>query len=198
MKQRLNAEKMAFSDAMWIFDEGSFPAFTGENLDTPPPLRSKTGKQQGKFDLRELEKLLFDPEEDIEIKKTDFYRNEQEKNRQNWFAYELALNLHEGYKKELLKKFQKNNSIDKRELAEFAIFYAREMAEPLLDTLQNDQKKITLKTEIIEKFFGHRNKKLIELLAAISEKQVVSQMEECRKCTRKCFQNRKQSCPDFE
>jgi hypothetical protein len=104
MKQRLNAEKIAFSDAMWIFDEGSFPAFTGENFDAPHRSRSKTGKQRGKFDLRELEKLLSDPEEKIEIKKTDFYRNEKEKNRQNWFAYELALNLHDGYKKELLKK----------------------------------------------------------------------------------------------
>lgn len=200
MKHRLNTEQMTFSDVKWIFDEGAFPALAGESFDKLPMdgLRSENSRQQGKFDLKELEKLFSEPEEDIEIKKTDFYRNEQEKNRQNWFAYELAINLHKAYQKELLNKFRKSGSVDKRRLAEFAIFYAKEMAESLLDNLHDNQKKITLKTGAMEKFFGNRNKKMIDLLATISEKQILLQMEECRTCPTKCFQLRKQYCPDFE
>lgn len=200
MKHRLNTGQMTFSDVRWILDEGAFPALAGESFDKLPAsaLRPETGRQQRKFDLRELERLLSEPEENIEIKKTDFYRNEQEKNRQNWFAYELAIKLHEVYQKDLLNKFRKNGSIDKRKLAEFAIFYTKEMAETLLDNLQNNQKEITLKNEVMEKFFGNRNKKLIELLATVSEKQILLQMEKCRTCPSRCFQLRKQYCPDFE
>lgn len=182
----LSKQSWAFEDnALTILDTNLYPA---------------KNQYFSHRELEELEALFAEPEEIIEIDKNDFVRLEKEKTRQNWFAYELALELYTGLQKSFPSEQRKNHNpeISINRLAEFSIFYAREIAPTILDCLQKKQIPEYFSTKPIEKFFGGSNKKLINRILHIAQKQIAAQMDKCKNCAAQCFLHQEEYCPNFD
>ena len=69
------------------------------------------------------------------IKPTSFYSAEHEKTKLNWFCYELALSFELEITQNLEKQLRRRR-IHEADIAEFSIYFAKEMKTILLQQLE--------------------------------------------------------------
>lgn len=131
------------------------------------------------------------------IKPTSFYSAEHEKTKLNWFCYELALS----FELEITQNFEKQlrrRRIHEADIAEFSIYFAKEMKTILLQQLSGEIKMIYFPHERVEAYFPLLSDRLVEkILDAIAEAWD-EQLSVCEICPIRCVSEKDVYCTMFD
>ena len=131
------------------------------------------------------------------ITPADFYTNEKDKIKINWFLFEYAAELDSHIKRPLRKRLKRKN-IGNRKIAEFCIYYSKEMKAEILDKLSGRIENVSLSYHAIEDFFPHLNDKLVDdlLTSAFDAWDSITSM--CVKCPTRCISEKDYKAPMFD
>ena len=126
-----------------------------------------------------------------------FYTNEKDKIKLNWFLFEYAAELDSHIKRSLRKRLKRKN-IGNRKIAEFCIYYSKEMKGEILDKLSGRTENVSLSYHAIEEFFPHLNDKLVNdlLTSAFDAWDSITSM--CVKCPTRCISEKDNKAPMFD
>ena len=95
------------------------------------------------------------------ISPSEFYSQDSEKNKLNWFCYELALTIFQGIDKKTRRRLRKKK-IDETELARFSVYYAKHMKGVVLRKLAGEIEQTIISYVPIESFFPGRARAIAE------------------------------------
>lgn len=145
--------------------------------------------------------IEMENEEDIFddlIKPTSFYSNEQEKTKLNWFCYELALSFELAIKSKLGQKLKRRYGIDEEKIADFSIYFAKEMKKIILQKLSGVIETVYISYELIEAYFpslsDRMNDKILDAIAEAWD----GQLSICETCPTRCVTERDNYCTMFD
>jgi hypothetical protein len=126
-----------------------------------------------------------------------FYTNEKDKIKLNWFLFEYAAELDSHIKRPLRKRLKRKN-IGNRKIAEFCIYYSKEMKGEILDKLSGRIENVSLSYHAIEEFFPHLNDKLVDdlLTSAFDAWDSITSM--CVKCPTRCISEKDNKASMFD
>jgi hypothetical protein len=131
------------------------------------------------------------------ITPADFYSNEMEKTKLNWFLFEYAAEFDSHIKRSLRKKLKRKN-IDNRKIAELCIYYAKQMKREILDKLSGKTENVSLSYQAIEDFFPKLNDKLVDELLTSACNAWDSLTSMCVSCPTRCISEKDQKAPMFD
>lgn len=131
------------------------------------------------------------------ITPSDFYSNEEEKIKLNWFLFEYAAEF-ETHIKSSLRKRLKKKKIDDRKIADLCIHYALHMKSKILDKLSGRVENVTLSYHAIEDFFPNLSEKLVDnlLTSAFDAWDSITSM--CVDCPTRCISEKERKAPMFD
>ncbi|KHE93064.1 MAG: hypothetical protein K8F52_04520 [Candidatus Scalindua rubra] len=127
----------------------------------------------------------------------NFYSEESEKTKLNWFCYEYALELQTFFNQKLKRKLLKKN-INKNGIADFCIYHSKFMKGPILDRLSGKNNDLEITYHPIEKFFPFIGDKLVDEILTIVGKAWDSQTEVCVQCPTRCISEKTKVAPMFD
>jgi uncharacterized Fe-S radical SAM superfamily protein PflX len=134
---------------------------------------------------------------DSRIKPTSFYSAEHEKTKLNWFCYELALSFELEITQKLEKQLRRRR-IHEADIAEFSIYFAKEMKTILLQQLSGEIKLIYFPHERVKAYFPRLSDRLVEkILDAIAEAWD-EQLSFCEICPIRCVSEKDRYCTMFD
>ena len=120
------------------------------------------------------------------IKPTSFYSNEQEKTKLNWFCYELALNFNLAIKRKAGKKLEKRYGIDEEEIANFSIYFAKEMKKIILQKLSGEIETVYFSYDLIEAYFPYLKDKMSNKIMDAIVEAWDGLLDICEICPTRC------------
>ena len=97
-----------------------------------------------------------------------------------------------------MRKRLKRKNIGNRKIAEFCIYYSKEMKSEILDKLSGRTENVSLSYHAIEDFFPHLNDKLVDdlLTSAFDAWDSITSM--CVKCPTRCISEKDNKAPMFD
>ena len=138
------------------------------------------------------------PDGDSIIKPTEFYSDETDKIKWNWFLYELSLSFEIFIRRTLTKKMRKWK-IGEREIADFSIYAASEIEDAILNSISGKSEELNIPRKVVESYFpGIKDSKLTgEILDAL-DAGLTFQLDSCSTCLTRCLTQREQYCTMFD
>ncbi len=126
-----------------------------------------------------------------------FYTNEKDKIKLNWFLFEYAAELDSHIERPLRKRLKRKN-IDNRKIAEFCIYYSKQMKGEILDKLSGRIENVSLSYHAIEAFFPRLDDRLVDdlLTSAFDAWDSITSM--CVKCPSRCISEKDNKAPMFD
>lgn len=131
------------------------------------------------------------------ISPADFFSDESEKTKLNWFCFEFAAEIQSHVGKSLKKKLQKAGVSDE-ELADFCIFYSKGMKPQILKRVAGKQENIHLSYLPIEQYFSSLSDKLVDDLLTVVENAWKNLTDMCAVCPTRCISERDRRSDMFD
>ena len=144
-----------------------------------------------------MNKNLSDQKRPGVISPADFFSNESEKTKLNWFCFEFAAEIQGHVKKSLKKKLQKAGVSDE-DLANFCIFYSKNMKPQILKCVAGKQENIHLSYLPIEQYFSSLNDKLVDDLLTVVENAWKNITDMCVVCPTRCISEKDRKADMFD
>jgi hypothetical protein len=131
------------------------------------------------------------------ISPSDFFSNDSEKTKLNWFCFEFAVGIKSQVGKSMKKRLQKAGVSDEA-LAAFCIFYSKSMKPQILQRVAGRQAHINISYLPIEEYFPFLSDKLVDdLLAAVSAAWN-EQTDICVTCPTRCISEKNRRADMFD
>jgi hypothetical protein len=131
------------------------------------------------------------------IRPTSFYANESEKIKLNWFCYEIAMGIYDHMKSDIGHRL-KRQKISDEALAEFSIYYSKEMKKVVLQQLSGKIEKVIISYEPIESYFPNLNDGLINKMTDIVSEAWDETLSFCEACPNRCISEKDAYCTMFD
>jgi len=128
---------------------------------------------------------------------SDFFSNDAEKTKLNWFCFEYALELQFQLKKTLKIKLREW-FIDDRALAEFCIDLSKHMKTEVLAKLRGEIEKVRLNHTDLEKRLSSVSDRTIDKMLTIAAEAWDHHTESCTICSTRCVSDRDSYCVMFD
>ena len=132
------------------------------------------------------------------IKPTSFYPSEIEKTKLNWFCYELALNFDLAIGSKLGKKLKRRYGIDKEEIADFCIYFAKKMKAIILQKLSEEIETVYFSYDLIETYFPRLRDRMINKILDVVAEAWDEQLSICEICPTRCVTEKDEYCTMFD
>lgn len=128
----------------------------------------------------------------------DFYSNEEEKTKLNWFCFEFALELEMFIRsdRKLWAQLRKKK-VDDKAIAGFCIHYAKHMKGEVLAKLSFLVPAVRIGYEQIEAYFPSIGDRLVDHLLTVTAKAWDSQTGGCVHCPTRCISEKDEIAPMF-
>ena len=120
------------------------------------------------------------------ISPADFFKDEKDKIKINWFCYEYALELQSLLDKKLKNKFKKKR-ISQETIINFCIQHSKFMKEQVLLQLAGKIPNVGINYIEIEKLLPCADDKLVDDILLVSAEAWDSQTEGCCSCPTRCI-----------
>jgi type I site-specific restriction-modification system R (restriction) subunit len=131
------------------------------------------------------------------VRPTLFYSNESEKIKLNWFCYELSMGIYDNMKKEIGSRLEKQKISDKA-LAEFSVYYSKEMKNMILQQLSGKIKTVCISYEPIESYFPDLDAGLINKMTDVTSDAWDEMLSICEVCPNRCISEKDAYCTLFD
>lgn len=135
---------------------------------------------------------------DGKIKKSNFFKTENEKIKMNWFLYEIASSIFSIYSENRIKKALTKFRISKERFAQFSIFYSKQMTKTIFETLNGKTPNVVLSYAPIESFFKNIDDKLVNDILTEIGKKWDEQLSMCEVCPTRCVSEKEKKCEMFD
>ena len=131
------------------------------------------------------------------VRPNSFYSNDSEKIKLNWFCYEFAVAIYDDMKKEIGSRLKKQKISDEA-LAEFSVFYSKEMKNMILQKLSGKIKIVCISYEPIESYFPDLGADLINKMTDITSDAWDEILSICEVCPNRCISEKDAYCTLFD
>jgi len=131
------------------------------------------------------------------ISPTSFYSSESEKTKLNWFCYEFSMEIYDNIKKEIGSRLKRQKISDKA-LAEFSVYYSKEMKNQVLQRLSGKIKNVCISYEPIESYFPYLGDGLINKMTDIISDSWDGMLSFCEICPNRCISEKDSYCALFD
>jgi len=131
------------------------------------------------------------------IKPTSFYCSESDKVKLNWFCYELSLSIYDSIKNKIAYRLKKQK-ISNEDLAEFSIYYAKEMKDVVLKQLSGEIEQVCISYEPLESYFPNIGDELINKMTDIISDAWDEMLSFCERCPNRCISEKDAFCTMFD
>jgi len=129
----------------------------------------------------------------------DFFSNEAEKTKLNWFLFEYALELEMFIRRDKrLKKRLARKGVDDEAIAKFCVHFAKHMKPEILDRVSGRTENVRIGYEEIEAYFPMIGDGLVDCILIRAAEAWDSQTEACVTCFTLCISERDQRAPMFD
>ena len=131
------------------------------------------------------------------ISPTSFYSSESEKIKLNWFCYEFSMMIYDNMKKEIGSRL-KRQKISGKDLAEFSVYYSKEMKNMVLQQLSGKIKGVCISYEPIVSYFPHLSAGMINKMTDIISDSWDEILSFCEICPNRCISEKDSYCTLFD
>ncbi|MCC7571670.1 hypothetical protein KO465_10205 [Candidatus Micrarchaeota archaeon] len=131
------------------------------------------------------------------INPISFYSNECEKIKLNWFCYEFSIGIYDNMKNEIGSRLKREKISDKA-LADFSVYYSKEMKNIILQQLSGKIKNVCISYEPIESYFPHLDAGLINKMTDIISDSWDEMLSFCEICPNRCISEKDSYCTLFD
>jgi hypothetical protein len=131
------------------------------------------------------------------VRPNSFYSNESEKIKLNWFCYEFAVAIYDDMKKEIGSRLKKQKIGDEA-LAEFSVYYSKEMKDMILQQLSGKIKMVCISYEPIELYFPDLGAGLINKMTNVTSEAWDEMLSICEVCPNRCISEKDAYCTLFD
>jgi hypothetical protein len=131
------------------------------------------------------------------VRPNSFYSNDSEKIKLNWFCYEFSMTIYDNMKKEIGSRLKKQKISDEA-LAEFSVFYSKEMKNMILQQLSGKIKMVCISYEPIESYFPDLGADLINKMTDITSDAWDEILSICEVCPNRCISEKDAYCTLFD
>jgi hypothetical protein len=132
-----------------------------------------------------------------QISPTDFFSSDSEKTKLNWFFFEYAAAIQSKIERSLRKRLERKG-VKENDIAEFCIYYAKQIEQPILDKLSGEAADMVLSYHPIEAFFPFLSDKLADALLTLAGKTWEGLLEMCAQCPTRCISEKEEKAPMFD
>ena len=131
------------------------------------------------------------------VRPNSFYSNESEKIKLNWFCYEFSITIYDNMKKEIGSRLEKQKISDEA-LAEFSVYYSKEMKDMILQQLSGKIKMVCISYEPIESYFPDLDAGLINKMTDVTSDAWDEMLSICEVCPNRCISEKDAYCTLFD
>jgi len=131
------------------------------------------------------------------IQPTSFYSAEHEKTKLNWFCYEIALSFEHTIKHKLEKRLRRRRIYDE-DIAEFSIYFAKEMKGIILQKLSGEIENVYFSHDMVEAYFPLLKDKLVNKILDALVEAWDEQLSVCEICPTRCVSEKDVYCTMFD
>lgn len=131
------------------------------------------------------------------ISPTSFYSDESEKIKLNWFCYELSMEIYNNMKNKIGSRLKRQKISDKA-LAEFSVYYSKEMKNVILQHLSGKTKDACISYKPIESYFPNLDDNLINKMTDIISDSWDEMLSICEICPTRCISEKDSYCTMFD
>ena len=129
----------------------------------------------------------------------DFFSDESEKTKLNWFLFEYALELEMFIRRDKRLKGQlARKGVNEEAIAKFCVHYAKHMKPQILDRVSGRTENVNIGYEEIEAYFPGIGDRLVDRILMRAAEAWNSQTEACVVCITRCISERDQRAPMFD
>jgi len=132
-----------------------------------------------------------------QISPTDFFSSDSEKTKLNWFLFEYAAAIQSKTGRSLRKRLEKKR-VKEKDIAEFCIYYAKQIERPILDKLSGEAGDMVLSYHPIEEFFPFLSDKLVDDVLIVAGKSWEELLEMCARCPTRCISEKEEKVSMFD
>ena len=132
------------------------------------------------------------------VSPADFFSNETEKIKLNWFLFEFAMEL-EHYIANDRRLFDQlgRKGVDGDQIVRFCVYYSKQMKGQILDRVSGKIPGVRLSYEEIERFFPSIGDRPVDRLLTMAAKAWDSLTEMCVVCPTRCISERNEMVSMF-
>jgi hypothetical protein len=131
------------------------------------------------------------------ISPADFFLNDSEKTKLNWFCFEFAAEIQSQVGKPLKKRLLKAGANDEA-LAAFCIHYSKSMKPQILRQVAGNQSNIQLSYLPIERYFPSLSDRLVDDLLTAVGAAWTQQTDMCVVCPTRCISEKDRRADMFD
>ena len=133
------------------------------------------------------------------ITPADFFSNEADKIKLNWFLFEYALEVQSFIRRDgKLKTRLNRKGVDDKAIATFCIHYAKQMKSQVLDRVAGTIPNVCIGYEEIEALLPAVGDRLVDQILTKAADAWDSQVDACCTCATRCISEKDQRCTLFD
>jgi len=132
-----------------------------------------------------------------QISPTDFFSSDSEKTKLNWFLFEYASGIQPKIGRPLRKGLERKG-VKENDIAEFCIYCAKQIEQPIFDKLSGEAADMVLSYHPIEAFFPFLRNKLVDNLLIVAGKAWEGLIEMCAQCPTRCISEKEEKASMFD
>jgi len=132
-----------------------------------------------------------------QILPSDFFRQESEKTKFNWFFFEYAAEIQSRIGRPLKARLRREG-IGEKEIAGFCIHYSKQTKRPILAKLSGKASRMVHSYHTIEKFFPTLDEKLVDELLTVVGDAWEGLLGMCERCPTRCISEKEKKATMFD